>query len=154
MWMTLKAFLKKPRLMTPQFALSPLKCANKMVGKMCRINLIACFLSCLYREKTISSLTIATDHPKPNTNFLREKRSPRKLWYLPPNLELFMQSCYDIHRTEGDNNRAVLLGRGSQFQDSIFKRKCHVCFMSASASDQNDRKKKRTKMKPLVWLAS
>lgn len=101
MWMTLKAFLKKPCLMTPPFAMSPLKCANKTVGKMCRINLITCFLSCLYRQKTISSLTIATDHPKPNTNFLREKRCPRKLWYLPPNLELFMQSCYDIHRTEG-----------------------------------------------------
>lgn len=65
-----------------------------------------------------------------------------------------MQSRYDIHRTERDSNRAVLLGRGSQFQDSIFKRKCHVCFMSASASDQKKRQKKKKNKAETVGLAS
>lgn len=82
------------------------------------------------------------------------ERSPEKAVVTAPNPELYMQRRHDIQRAGTNSNRAVLLERWSQFQDSIFKRKCHVCFMSASASDQNKTEKSKwTKLKPLVWLA-
>lgn len=153
MWMTLKAFLKKPCFMTPPFAMSPLKCANKTVGKMCRINLITCFLSCLYRQKTISSLTIATDHPKPNTNFLREKRCTRKTVVFASKPGAFYAKLLWHSQNWGVQQQGCASGKREPISGFNFQKEM-PCLFHVSLYFRSERQEKKKNKDETVGLAS
>lgn len=133
----------------------PLKCANKKVGKMCRINLIACFLSCLLQRENYFQYNHYNRPPKPHTNFLQEKDPQENCGIASKPGAFYAKLLWHSQNWEGQQ-QGCASGKREPISGFNFQKEMPCLFHVSLCfrSEQQQKKKKRTKLKPLVWLAS